>query len=394
MSKRGRTINSQSRALVVKLAEYFERESVNGGPLLPVTQVQDRVAEALGIGKKTIRNILKEKYGPSGTEENVLHTPKRRKKSKPVTGIETFDAHAIRNHVYAYYTRSEYPTRVSFLREMNKITSWDSVIFIDETWLNSNHTVPQSWTDDTKASCSKVPMGKGGRLIICHAGSAGGGFVNDALLAFESKSTKEYHEEMDANKFTDWFTNLLTNLPEQCIIIMDNASYHSVQIDKAPNQAHKKADLVAWLQRQGVEADVNMLKAELLRQVKENKPAKLKYRVDELALQHGHRVIRTPPYHCQYNAIEMIWAQVKGYAARHNTKPPFSTNKMMTFLKEACASVKKEDWVKVVEKTRKIIKEDYDRDVNIDNFIENEIIIFTGDDSSSSDFGSSSEENN
>ncbi|CAH2227263.1 jg2118, partial [Pararge aegeria aegeria] len=170
--------------------------------------------------------------------------------------------------------------------------------------------------------------------------------------------------------------------------------YHSVQIDKAPNQARKKADLVACLQRQGVEADVNMLKAKLLRQVKENKPAKLKYKINELALQHGHRVIRTPPYHCQYNASEMIWAQVKGYAARHNTKPPFSRNKMMTLLKEACASIKKEDWVKVVKKTRKIIKEDYNRDVNIDNVIENEIIIFTGDDSSSSDSGSSFEENN
>ncbi|CAB3240473.1 unnamed protein product [Arctia plantaginis] len=161
---------------------------------------------------------------------------------------------------------------------------------------------------------------------------------------------------------------------------MDNAPYHSVQIDKAPTQASKKAHLVAWLQRKGVEADMNLLKAELLELVKQNK----------LALQHGHKLIRTPPYHCQYNAIELIWAQVKGYAARHNTKPPFSTKNMMTLLKEACDKITKEDWAKVVEKTRKIIKEDYDRDVNIDNIIENEIIIYTGDDSSS---GSSSEEN-
>lgn len=36
----------------MKLHEYFERESQNDGLLLPVTQVQDRVADALGIGKK------------------------------------------------------------------------------------------------------------------------------------------------------------------------------------------------------------------------------------------------------------------------------------------------------------------------------------------------------
>lgn len=83
--------------------------------------------------------------------------------------------------------------------------------------------------------------------------------MNDALLAFESKSTIDYREEMDANKFTEWFTNLLTNLPEQCIIIMDNASYHSVQIDKASTQTNKKADFVLWLQRQGVEANMTLL---------------------------------------------------------------------------------------------------------------------------------------
>ncbi|CAG9090741.1 unnamed protein product [Plutella xylostella] len=433
MSKRGRTIQSQSRELIVKLHDYFERESLNGGPLVPVAQVHDRIIDALGIGTKTIRKVLKEKYGPSGSEDNVLRTPKKRKKSKPVTGIDSFDADAIRNHIYGYYSRKEYPTvskllvslkeaglftgsatslvtvmkqigfeykksdqrkiimerydlvklRVSFLRKMNKITDWDNVVFIDETWLNSNHTVPQSWTDDTKASCSNVPMGKGGRLIICHAGSAGGGFVDNALLAFESKSTKEYHEEMDAVKFKEWFaTSLLPNLPHKSIIIMDNAPYHSIHIDKPPTQANKKADIVAWLERHGIEADLNSLKAELLQLVRENKPTTPRYEIDELAQEHGHTVIRTPPYHCQYNAIELIWAQVKGYAARKNTERPFSTKKMMGLLKEACAKITKEDWAKVVQRTKNLIKADFDRDINIDNMIDNEIIIYTGDDSS------------
>ncbi|KOB69936.1 Uncharacterized protein OBRU01_13238 [Operophtera brumata] len=54
MSKRGKTLNSQSRELVVKLYNYFERESVDDGPLLPLTQPRERVAEALGIGKRTV----------------------------------------------------------------------------------------------------------------------------------------------------------------------------------------------------------------------------------------------------------------------------------------------------------------------------------------------------
>ncbi|VVC97036.1 unnamed protein product [Leptidea sinapis] len=39
---------------------------INDGPLLPLTQPRKRVAEALGIGKRAVTEILKEKYGPSG----------------------------------------------------------------------------------------------------------------------------------------------------------------------------------------------------------------------------------------------------------------------------------------------------------------------------------------
>jgi len=31
-----------------------------------------------------------------------------------------------------------------------------------------------------------------------------------------------------------------------------------------------------------------------------------------------HEVIQLPPYHCQYNPIELIWAQVKNKVATKN----------------------------------------------------------------------------
>ena len=34
---------------------------------------------------------------------------------------------------------------------------------------------------------------------------------------------------------------------------------------------------------------------------------------------HGHLVLSTPIRHCQLNAIGLIWAQVKGFVALHNT---------------------------------------------------------------------------
>ncbi|KOB65792.1 Uncharacterized protein OBRU01_10272 [Operophtera brumata] len=79
---------------------------------------------------------------------------------------------------------------------------------------------------------------------------------------------------------------------------------------------------------------------ELLNLVKATKPSKLRYVIDELALEHGH----------------------EGHAARNNTETPFSTAKMMTLLKTACAEVTTEDWRKVVEKTKNIILQDFERD--------------------------------
>ncbi|RVE41990.1 hypothetical protein evm_013365 [Chilo suppressalis] len=133
---------------------------------------------------------------------------------------------------------------------------------------------------------------------------------------------------MDAERFQEWFLNLLTNIPPNSTIIMDNAPYHSVQIDKVPTSANKKADLVAWLQRKGVEADMSLLKVEWLHLVKLHKPPRPTYAIDQLAEEHGHKVIRLPPYHCQYNAIELIWAQVKGYASKtqHKNHPQCPEN--------------------------------------------------------------------
>lgn len=359
-------LNSESREFVVRLREYFEREYQNGGPLLPLSQVGDRVADALGIGRATVSRISKEKYGESSMEENALSTPsKKRKKKCPVTDIDDFDAASIRNHVYAYYTRGELPTlsklsaslkesdlfngslpslssilkkvgfdykkcdkrkivmersdiavaRITFLRKVKAIADWGKVVFLDETWLNANHTVSKTWTDDKKESTTKVPEGKGQRLIICHAGTANG-FVPNCLLAFKSVKTSEYHEEMNFDKFQEWFIIMLDNLNEPHIILMDNAPYHSVQKNKAPTTSNKKTEIISWLQVNGVPADDSMLKRELLHLVGVHKPRTPTYVLDEMAREKGHSVIRLPPYHCQYNAIELIWAQVKG---KYNT---------------------------------------------------------------------------
>ena len=40
--------------------------------------------------------------------------------------------------------------------------------------------------------------------------------------------------------------------------------------------------------------------------------------VEEIAKKYGHEVSRLPPYHCELNAIELIWGDEKNYVAREN----------------------------------------------------------------------------
>jgi hypothetical protein len=50
---------------------------------------------------------------------------------------------------------------------------------------------------------------------------------------FQSNSTRDYHKEMTAHTFRNWFLNRFINyLEEGSIIIMDNESYHLVTVNK------------------------------------------------------------------------------------------------------------------------------------------------------------------
>ncbi|XP_013198573.2 uncharacterized protein LOC106141468 [Amyelois transitella] len=265
--------------------------------------------------------------------------------------------------------------RYTFLELAKEIENWDNVVFIDETWLNANHTVTKMWTDRWE--------GKGERLIICHAGNSKG-FIPNCLLALKSKKTNEYHEEMNSEKFEGWFMTLIENLKEPSIIIMDNAKYHSRQVNKPPTSQDNKATIVEWLNNNNVPADMTMLKEKLLILLREHKPPTPTYYLDEMAKAHGHRVLRLPPYHCQYNAIKLIWAQVKGFAAKNNTSPPLTANKMLTLLQTACHHVTGENWAKVVEKTKNTIVEDWERYVRIDRW-KNQLIINVGESDTASD---------
>ena len=87
----------------------------------------------------------------------------------------------------------------------------------------------------------RAPTVKGGQLIIIHIGSEDG-FVNGALELFKVKKKEgDYHGEMNGPHYEEWFTNkFLPNIQLGSIIVMDNAPYHSVHVEKIPTSSTKK----------------------------------------------------------------------------------------------------------------------------------------------------------
>ncbi|KAM7298628.1 uncharacterized protein ISCGN_019206 [Ixodes scapularis] len=231
-----------------------------------------------------------------------------------------------------------------------------SIVYLGETWVNAGHTKQFVWQDKTVESSQDAflkgsttglaaPSGKGGRLILVHAGSSETGFVEGAADFFRAKkgNTADYHSEMDGTYFEGWFSSqLLPKIPPRSIIVMDNVPYHSVALEKAPTSSTRKADIQAWVTKKGISWSGDMVRAELLELSKKVNTPGTVYRIDTLAAAHSHKVLRLPPYHSEFNPIELVWSKVKRYGASKNKL--FTLQEVERLLPEALASVTQEDW--------------------------------------------------
>ena len=184
---------------------------------------------------------------------------------------------------------------------------------------HTSHTQECVWVDSDGKGGWKVPSGKGQKLIVLHAGSAEG-WVTGADLMFRSKTNSaDYHNEMDSEHFMEWFTKeLLPNIPDNAVIVVDNATYHNKQKDKAPMTANKKQDIRNWLEEHNMQYDDKDIKKTLLDRVIQHRPEKLCL-TDDAAHQHGHEHtgLCLLVAHCKLNPIEQARASVKGYVDKH-----------------------------------------------------------------------------
>jgi len=191
-------------------------------------------------------------------------------------------------------------------------------VYLDETFINKNHSNQFTWYLEEDGPSVNKPSGKGERVIVINAITFDG-WVNDAQLVFQAKrKTGDYHGQMDYDNFSKWFKErLLPNVPDNSIIIMDNASYHNATEENSfPKSNARKEKLRQWLDDNEIPWGEDMLKAELFTLCKLFKP-KPDYKIDRIAETAGHSILRTPQYHPELQPIETCWGVVKNYMAKH-----------------------------------------------------------------------------
>lgn len=417
MSKIGgsKVLNGQSREIVHNVFQYFiSRKSEDETR----ENIKEKVAEATKVSKSSIGRILREAR-ISSSENNgafIFATPhEKRPRRRNITGLPDYELCDFRSIIHNFHhTENQRVTLKSLQEKLKNDLNWNGsttslyrvirklkfrfkktqkrkilvensdlralriqylkkikqfrseqrpIVFIDETYIHSGHTKSKSWSDDSLNGlfCN---ISKGPRMIIIHAGGDMG-FIPNALLMFKSGTKSgDYHDEMNSKNYEKWLTEMLIpNLPQESVVVIDNAPYHSVQLNPAPNSNTKKATMIDWLRKKNISFHDGMLKPELYTIIKQHKDKHRTYKFDVLMQQHGHTVLRLPPYHPDLNPIELVWASVKNAVARRNVS--FKFEDVESLAREEFSKISQEEWRKRCEHVVKVE----------DNYLSNEIII-------------------
>lgn len=411
-------------------------EADNNTVSIPLSKARTRTAVATGVSERVVTKInkeLKNITSPNYVGERCFSTPKLKSvRTRPITGLDEFDKALIRRVVYEFHLqRNMLPTvsllqedlkqrinfkgsksslnnilkelgfkwrrtqnnrkllietteirekRISYLRALRRYRNEERpIIYLDESYILTSHVSSLSWSDET-TNGMRVPISKGERLIMIHAGSEAG-FVPNALTMWKASShSGDYHDNVNTETMMKWIKEkLLPNIPPRSVIVVDNAPYHNAQKNKAPTSKSRKQVMKDWLSTHGIPFSDDLLVPELYRLILLNKCRFVRYELDELVATNGHVVLRLPPYHPDLNPIELIWAEVKNHVASKNVQ--CSIERIKSLAEEKFSLIGTEEWAKRCNHVRKIEDEYTSAEPMIDNLVESMVISLGNSDS-------------
>lgn len=164
------------------------------------------------------------------------------------------------------------------------------------------------------------PSGAGKRIIIVGIGSKDGFLTSKCFKGDKKKKNQDYHTEMNAQHYEEWFAEVLKLIPDKSVIVIDQASYHKRITDETrnPTTAFRKQEIIDWLTARQIELPVGFSKFSemtvpvLLNLARQHKIDPI-YVIEKMARESGKDVqlLWLPVAHCELNAIELIWSAVK-----------------------------------------------------------------------------------
>lgn len=375
------------------------------------------MSQETGIGQRTISMTLSE-YRRKGT----ISSPNRKKvRPKLTEKVNELDKNAIRRKIHGFWHRKEFPTfekvmasinddpslsnfsrsslqlllkdlnfvytkikRNNALTERGDIVCWRQkylesiryyrscgrqIYYLDESWINVEESFKS--VNTVIQSGQKNLSSKGKQLIVVHIGSSDG-FVTGGLLTFESKNNSiDYHDEINDVIFYEWFSGILSLLKDNAVIVMDNASYHSVKKDTFPLISWEKGKIIKWLENNGKLIHRPMVKHQLLEEAEQFRPICEKYVIDELAKENNKIVLRIPPYHSELNPFELAWSSIKHYVKTNNST--FKLPDVQKLLHEGVERVTPQMWKNYINNVIKEEDKFFEIDFIIDDLLETEL---------------------
>lgn len=397
---KGKALIPEEKKYIVLLRNYFERNHQEFVTKEPSSQ---RVADALEIGLATVNRIMADfNKDPESIKKGVPY------KGRPAHALNASSQEIVRSYIreanlagryvtletireylqekspdefhlstlgrtldrwgfeFGKGTRTQHlkekdyviASRQRYLRKMknNRLSleggTVRTEVYLDESYINKNHSNDYIWYSTEDGPWVQKPTGNGERLIIMN-GITKDGWVPNAKTVFKStRKTGDYHGQMNWDIFKKWFIEkLLPGIPENSIIIMDNASYHNVLSENsAPTATSSKASICSWLVANKISYSEDCLKSELIDMLLKIVPAPT-YAIDEIAKQHGHEVIRTPPYHPELQPIEICWGVLKNEVSRHCD---FTMKNLLIQLELAFSKVTAHTCTEIIKKIKKV----------------------------------------
>ncbi|GES95996.1 hypothetical protein H257_11777 [Rhizophagus clarus] len=133
----------------------------------------------------------------------------------------------------------------------------------------------------------------------------------------------DYHGNFNVEIFENLFATLCETIYKKygsVNIHMDGARYHKRQVESIPTSSTKKQEIIDWLIAHDIEFSDELRRPELLELVQMNKE-KVPFACVKIAERYNHQIFYTPPYHCELQPIEGVWAVAKGEVASLGPHP-------------------------------------------------------------------------